>query len=88
VNEFVLCRSALMNGLLQSIQDKPSIGCAACPPSDNPARKYIHDESCAATIKVRFSVNQDETRRGGGVTTGGRSPTGVTPPPLRNICVS
>jgi hypothetical protein len=45
VNEFVLCRSALMNGLLQSIQNKPSIGCAACPPSDNPARKYIYDES-------------------------------------------
>ncbi len=44
MHQFVLCRAALMNGLLQSIQDEAGVCRAACPPTDDPARIYIDHE--------------------------------------------
>jgi hypothetical protein len=47
VNQFVLGRSALMNGLFESIQDEAGACRAACSPTDDPAGERIDHEGDA-----------------------------------------
>ena len=39
------CRSALMNGLFESIENEPGMSCAADAPADDPSGEGINHES-------------------------------------------
>ena len=58
MDEFVLCWLALMNGLFQSIQNKPRTGCAARAPTDNPPGKYVDDESDIDKALTRRDIGE------------------------------